>query len=161
MKALNNLIIAGTIVALQGYLPANAQDSNNNPSVEELRSVRQDKVKPDLTTVAGRKDKEYFFRTATINESGTYDVVIKDENDRLRMTGHYIDEALTIADGPFTYYYPNGNVESTGDYAEGLKTGTWLRYHADGTPKAEKNYAGMTWENMAVTLGEASKAETH
>ena len=158
MKTLNTLLIAGAMLSIQ--LPAIARNTTGSVNTTEAdRILRQDKVRQDLVTPAGRKDKVTFERTVTLDENGQYAVIVKDAEGRLRMTGTYVDEALNTAHGQFTFYYPNGNVESSGMYANGTKTGTWERFAEDGTAKAERNYTGMTWEDMAVTLGEAAKAE--
>lgn len=152
----NTLMIAGAMVAIQ--TPAEA---NNPTSNEHERIVRQDKVRSDLATPADRRDTDVYFRTVTMNESDQYAVEVRDAEGNLRMTGSYSDEALQKEEGLFTFYYANGNIESKGLMVNGMKTGTWERFSADGTPKAERNYTGLTWEDMAVTLGAASKAETH
>ncbi len=159
MKTLNTLLIAGAILSLQ--VPANANVENNGDpnGTGSDRVLRQDKVRWDLVTPATPKDKETFIRTVTEAENGQFAVVVKDNEGRLRMTGTYADADLRTAHGNFTFYYPNGNVESTGMMANGVKTGTWERYAEDGTAKAERNYTGMTWEDMAVSLGDAAKAE--
>ncbi len=150
--------------AVMQLIPASISALDNASDIiklDETQLIRQDMVKADLATVAGKKDKEFFFRNVSIAANGSYEVVIKDKNDRMRMTGSYADVDLQQAQGEFTYYYPNGNVESTGLYVNGAKSGTWLRYHSDGSPRAERNYTGMTWEDMAVSLGMASKAGSH
>ncbi|MDQ3101825.1 MAG: hypothetical protein M3R08_10600 [Bacteroidota bacterium] len=152
---INTLMIAGAVIAIQ--VPAvSAQDKYTDQiSITDERAPRQDKVKADLSTPADRKDNDVFVRTATLNENGQYAVVVKDEQGNVRLSGTYADEDLKVADGIFTYYYANGTVESKGLMHNGVKTGTWERFSNDGTPKAERNYTGMTWDDMAVTLGEA------
>lgn len=155
---INTLMVAGTIVMIQATpAPVQAMNSNGPGSSDAGPVLRQDKVGADLHTIADRKATEVYDRKVMLNE-GIYEVVITDENGNLRMTGSYANEDLTQPEGEFTYYYANGNIESKGMYANGVKTGTWHRYHTDGTAKAERNYTGMTWEDMAVTLGMASKA---
>ena len=140
---------------------ASAHDNHTTPTgLEKGEVVKQDKVKADLSTPAGDKDTEIFDRKVTRNGDGTYAVVITNDKGTTRMTGRYLDEELRVADGEFTYYHKNGTVESKGSYANGMKTGTWERFAEDGTRKAERNYTGMSWEDMAVQLGMASQAET-
>jgi hypothetical protein len=149
-----SLIVTGAVIAFSTTpTAASAQDSATAdplPVVQEHKHQRTDRVKSDLTTPASARDKDQFLRTATIEGDGSYAVTISDEEGRLRMTGRYLDEALHVADGTFTYYYPNGNVESTGQFVNGWKQGTWSRYAEDGSPKAERIYAGREWLESAV-----------
>jgi hypothetical protein len=155
MKALTYTILCSAIVMMpEAMSTASAQDNHDKKAIQQDASViRQDQLKADLTTPADKRDTDVYTRTVSIGENGFYDVVITDMEGDLRMTGRYLDAELKTADGFFTYYHPNGNVESRGLYANGLKTGTWERFAADGTPKAERVYTGMTWEDMAVMLG--------
>jgi hypothetical protein len=49
---------------------------------------------------------------------------------RLAATGHL--DASGSPDGPFVFYYPDGSVESRGDYSHGLKDGVWARFSRNG-----------------------------
>lgn len=153
----NTLAITGALFVLSFNL-VQAQDVSSNAKAPTV--VKQDKVIFDLATPAGPKDKPTFVRSASLAEDGRYTVVVKNHNGGIRMTGSYLDEALTIPDGTFTYYYPNESVESTGLIVNGLKSGTWLRYAMDGSPKAERNYTGKPWEELVVALGIDHKART-
>ena len=73
---------------------------------------------------------------------------------KLKAEGRFRDEALTIEEGPFTFYHPNGKVESTGDYAMGNKSGVWLRYDAAGHALAEKVYNPEPLANILYTRAE-------
>lgn len=42
----------------------------------------------------------------------------------------------TTKDGPFTSYYNNGNLKTSGLYRDGLKEGEWVDYYLNGTPKS-------------------------
>lgn len=59
---------------------------------------------------------------------------------KLKAEGRYLDQQLTVEHGHFTFYHANGKVESSGDYAQGLKAGLWQRYDVWGRPLAEKVY---------------------
>jgi hypothetical protein len=118
------------------------------------------RLKADLSTPADRKDKQVYFRVVTPNEDGSYNAEITDQKGQLRMTGSFLDPECRIAEGSFTYYHPNGTVESTGMYSRGLKAGTWICYQINGSPRAERNYSGMSWEDYTIALGLASMAAT-
>ncbi len=57
-----------------------------------------------------------------------------------------LDEAGKIAHGSFHYYYSNGNVQSTGNYVNNKKEGTWLGFYFDGSP-----HDSIVYVNGAVT----------
>ncbi len=141
----NTLIIASAIIILGGVPRANAQNQGAHP--DNYHEIT-DQVKLDLETPADKQDQIVYERTVSRTDDGTYAVQIKDENDRLRMTGRYRDAELRIAEGSFTYYYPNGNIESRGEFVNGAKSGIWYRRNWDGSPKAERVY-GPGWEEMA------------
>jgi antitoxin component YwqK of YwqJK toxin-antitoxin module len=50
----------------------------------------------------------------------------------LQMQGLYKDSACKIKQGKFTYFYPNGNISSTGKYTNEKKEGLWLKYYYNG-----------------------------
>jgi len=53
-------------------------------------------------------------------------------SSKLQMTGLYKDEATEIANGWFSYFYPNNQLSSAGRYVNGKKDGLWLSYHYKG-----------------------------
>jgi TonB family protein len=70
---------------------------------------------------------------------------------KLKAEGRYKNEDLTIEEGPFIYYYTNGQVESKGDYAMGQKTGVWERFDTMGGALAEKVYDPEVLANIIYT----------
>lgn len=146
------LFITGAFVMLQATGTPAVAGFNFIAEPEKGPIVRQDKVMADLSTPAGCKSTQVYYRKVML-ANDLYHVEITDKKGNLRMTGSYADEALLEAVGEFIYYYPNGNVESTGNYARSVKTGTWYRYQFDGRPKAERNYSGKTWDELAAELG--------
>jgi TonB family protein len=73
---------------------------------------------------------------------------------KVKAEGRFRDEALTIEEGPFTFFHTNGKVESKGDYAMGNKTGVWLRYDAAGHALAEKVYNPELLANILYSRAE-------
>jgi antitoxin component YwqK of YwqJK toxin-antitoxin module len=47
----------------------------------------------------------------------------------LQMQGTYKDSSCKIKHGGFTYFYPNKNLQETGEYVNDKKEGVWLRFH--------------------------------
>lgn len=70
---------------------------------------------------------------------------------KLKAEGTYLDAAMSLPHGSFTFYHPNGRVESKGDYINGNKAGIWLRYDAWGEPLAEKIYNPEPLANIVYT----------
>ena len=53
-------------------------------------------------------------------------------NNKMQMTGLYVDSATQIRNGWFHFFYANGILESTGRYDHNKREGLWLRYHPNG-----------------------------
>lgn len=70
---------------------------------------------------------------------------------KLKAEGTYHDAAMTLPHGAFTFYHPNGRVESKGEYINGSKSGIWLRYDAWGEQLAEKIYDPEPLANIVYT----------
>lgn len=66
------------------------------------------------------------------------------QDGRLVMTGTFADDSLTVAHGEFTFYHPNGQVESTGRFEQGVKAGTWHRYDPQGNALPDRIYGHST-----------------
>jgi hypothetical protein len=150
---LHTILSAAAILLTPAFVSLHAQDNLEPEHKMAAMTLREDKVGADLTTLASRKSAAVYDRRVVLSNNGAYNVLISDAAGNVRMEGSYLDMDLTVADGEFTYYYPNGNVESKGNYANGRKTGVWHRYNADGSARAERIYTGMTWEELAVSLG--------
>jgi len=73
---------------------------------------------------------------------------------KLLSEGRYADRELRIPQGRFVFYYPNGKVESTGDFSDGLKNGVWQRYDQWGRELAEKVYEPEALANILYTRAE-------
>lgn len=105
-------------------------------------------------------DGERLVRVVARASNGRYLVAIQSNAGIVRMRGAYLDSALNVEDGIFTFYYANGRMESSGQYARGVKTGTWLRFALDGTKLAERHYTGHDTEGMLLSSGLMEKAAT-
>jgi len=70
----------------------------------------------------------------------------------LKASGEYMEvESDLIPHGDFTFYYPNGQIESQGRYVMGYKVETWRRFMVDGkemSPKYYKSDLGNMIENI-------------
>lgn len=86
----------------------------------------------------GKAGELYIGRTYTID-------------GKLKAEGHYSDAALRIPHGTFTFFHPNGKVESRGTYANGNKSGVWERFDVWGGALAEKVYDPEPLANIIYT----------
>lgn len=111
----------------------------------------------ELTTGAPKGD-ERLERIVAHAANGRYLVAVRSNIGIIRMKGAYLDSALTVEDGNFTFYYANGRLESVGQYVRGSKSGTWMRYALDGASLAERNYTGLSTEELLSAVGVSKKA---
>ena len=121
---------------------------------------RDDHVQSDLHSPADKHTTSPFHRTASLGPDRKYAVDITYADGSPRMKGSYLDPALNIPDGEFTYYYANGQVESTGAYDHGYKAGTWKCFTAAGQARADRIYYGMDWDHMQFLVGLSELAPT-
>lgn len=77
---------------------------------------------------------------------------------KLKAEGRFRDAALTVEEGPFVFYHPNGKVESKGEYVMGNKSGVWLRFDPWGNALAEKVYNPEPLANILYTRAETMPA---
>ncbi len=68
--------------------------------------------------------------------------------------GTFNDSEYRIPDGSFTYYWPNGKVESSGKFLNGKKDGVWKRYDKWGSELAEKVYDISHLANLVYTMAQ-------
>ena len=61
------------------------------------------------------------------------------ENDSggVRARGRYVDD---VQDGPWTYWYANGNKEYEGTFRDGLREGLWRYYHTNASQRAQGHF---------------------
>jgi outer membrane lipoprotein-sorting protein len=85
-----------------------------------------------------------YTRTITKVTESLFEVKINFQTGELMMTGTYLDEALTIAEGEFVYFFANGIKESQGLYASGQRVGAWQRWNFDGAQKPDRYYQEAT-----------------
>lgn len=96
-----------------------------------------------LNVTKNRAASKYTRTITKLNES-RYQVKINFQTGELMMTGTYLDEALTIADGEFVYFFATGSKESQGLYSKGTRVGAWQRWNFDGAQKPDRYYQDPT-----------------
>ncbi len=155
-----SLVITCGSLLLSGAL--RAQGPNEAVIPTDASIISQELVQADYTTEATRKTVRPFTRTVKLAVDGKYMAVVTDAYGTVRMRGAFQDPDATVANGEFEYFYANGRKESKGEFVNGRKKGKWACWTSDGTPRADRFYQGMTWEELmglseqAATLGEGS-----
>ena len=98
------------------------------------------------------KGKAEYYKIPAGQEGSTYIGRIYTMDDVLKAEGHFIDAALRVPHGSFTYYHPDGKIESQGEYVMGNKSGVWQRFDEWGQQLAEKVYDHAPLENIVYTM---------
>lgn len=101
--------------------------------------------------VPAAKKKARYYREVTGREGELFIGKTHSIDGKLKVEGTYLDAAMSMPHGEFTFYHPNGRVESKGQYINGSKAGVWLRYDAWGEPLAEKIYNPEPLANIIYT----------
>ena len=70
-----------------------------------------------------------------------YKGIIIDGMENRKVEGLYVERnGRYIEDGHFKYFFPNGQIESEGEYQAGVKVGHWKRYDFLGNQKPDRYY---------------------
>ncbi len=70
-----------------------------------------------------------------------YKGIIYDYTNTIKAEGNYtLIGKKYLEDGHFTFYYQNGQIESEGIYARGIKVGNWKRFDMNGKRKSDRYY---------------------
>jgi hypothetical protein len=94
--------------------------------------------------ITKNKSTAKYTRTITKIGESLYQAQINFQTGELMMTGTYLDEALTIPQGEFVYFFANGTKESQGLYEAGQRVGAWQRWNFDGAQKPDRYYQEAT-----------------
>ncbi len=94
--------------------------------------------------VTKNKAAAKYTRTITKVGESLYQAQVNFQTGELMMTGTYLDEALTIPQGEFVYFFANGVKESQGLYEAGQRVGAWQRWNFDGAQKPDRYYQEAT-----------------
>ena len=94
--------------------------------------------------VTKNKSAAKYTRTITKVGESLYQAQINFQTGEVMMTGTYLDEALTIPQGEFVYFFANGIKESQGLYEAGQRVGAWQRWNFDGAQKPDRYYQEAT-----------------
>lgn len=90
--------------------------------------------------VTTNKAAAKYTRTVSAVNERLFEVNIFFQTGELMMKGTYLDAGLTVADGGFVFFFANGLKESSGEYAQGQRVGSWQRWNFDGAQKPDRYY---------------------
>jgi protein TonB len=96
----------------------------------------------------------YYLEQGGSDGTGGYLAQIFSMDDVLKAKGRYADPEYRVPDGHFVFYFPNGQVESEGNYEKGRKNGVWTRNDKWGRELAEKVYDAAPLKNLVYTLAQ-------
>jgi antitoxin component YwqK of YwqJK toxin-antitoxin module len=87
-----------------------------------------------------KKEEASIFRKVIKTTDLTYSVWDYYQQNRIRMTGSYLDSKMLVKNGEFVYYFPNGKVEKEGEYQNDALLGVWTHYFMNGNLKSKGEY---------------------
>lgn len=100
------------------------------------------------------KSDAMFKRTLSHIGDSVFVARVVDLEGNLKIEGAYLmDGGKFMENGEFTFYHPNGNIESKGMYSMGVKVGSWKRFTADGKPRADRYYNPESVELIRAVMG--------
>jgi hypothetical protein len=134
-------------VLITSLFVVRAQDDERVYLNEVLASASK-KTAKYFRVIEGREGDLFVGRTYSID--GT-----------LKSEGTYADQDLQVEHGTFTFYHPNGVVESRGEYMRGHKAGIWERFDQSGRALAEKIYDPQPLENIVHTMAQTMPQHHH
>ena len=150
--------VATFLFVLASYTSNVALASGARDDASAVRIIRVEQVSSEALAHELSVTEERMTRVVGQANNGRYLVIIRSNIGVTRMRGSYLDSLLTVPDGTFTYYHPNGRTESVGTYTKGVKSGTWERYDMDGHVLATRTYSGKQLDDLLATEGAFEKA---
>ena len=73
-------------------------------------------------------------------ENNKWAVIVKNDSSKILMTGYYRDKSLKTKDGLFSYFYGNGNLQTSGQFVNNEKNDLWMSWYAGGEKKDSGYY---------------------
>ncbi|NQX91844.1 MAG: TonB family protein [Flavobacteriales bacterium] len=81
-----------------------------------------------------------YYRTSEKVGDQQYAVEVFYLSGNIKMRGTYSDAGLSTEHGFFQFFYPDGKLESEGQFVRGRKSGVWKRFESNGNPKKDRYY---------------------
>jgi antitoxin component YwqK of YwqJK toxin-antitoxin module len=89
----------------------------------------------------GSESGSFYRLQLTPIDDTKYKGIIIDGMENRKVEGLYIERnGRYIEDGHFKYFFPNGQIESEGDFQAGVKVGHWKRFDFMGNQKPDRYY---------------------
>jgi hypothetical protein len=109
-----------------------------------------------MMQTASETGAAYRLQLTPIDET-KYKGTVYDGMENLKVEGQYVERnGRYIEDGYFKYFFPNGSVESEGEYQAGVKIGHWKRFDFMGNRKPDRYYppssASMRRKSMNIDI---------
>lgn len=141
MKTLLSQLILWLAVSFSVNAQPSVDISNNNDHTSKTYFLNA-----DFEHVNDLDNADFKVHMIEENHLGVHVRMYRIKSNTLLCTGTFASEELTIKDGKFTFYYPNGNVESKGEYKDNIKIGEWKRFELDGSEKPSLHYTHERYE---------------
>lgn len=106
------------------------------------------------------KDYASFYRKAFYDSTKLWRVRDYFISGKIQMEGAYKTKKEKKQAGYFSYYYENGQKQSEGYYAEGLKKGAWTQWHENGALQSEGKYKDGELNGTWLYLHENGKKKS-
>lgn len=111
-----------------------------------------------MMQVAPESESSYRMEISQV-DAFTFVGITYDYMDKVKVKGTYIKLGKSFQeDGYFTYYHPNGRIESQGEFDKGVKVGMWKRFDINGKPKTERLYPAESADKIRSVM-ELDKVE--
>ena len=85
-------------------------------------------------------DDARFYSLEVKTDSGWYKTDYYVSTKKLQEVGLYEDQEDLTPNGTFYWFYPTGDIETSGTYVDGKKSGIWLKYYPGKIVKDSLNY---------------------
>jgi hypothetical protein len=109
----------------------------------------QNKVGLNHQLAAVKKgENPIYYLEYQLSEANKYTIQLFYKEGNLLMRGTSMDSLANKLIGNATWYYKNGNIQSEGEYNNGQKQGTWIRYNEDGSRKPDRHYSEVNMGNI-------------
>ncbi|MGC4022968.1 MAG: hypothetical protein QM734_14005 [Cyclobacteriaceae bacterium] len=111
-----------------------------SPIVSSSRSAGDERIFLDKFGFVCDPLQAESYRIVTFNNLTGFSVKEFYMTDKPKLDATFLDSELYTGDGNFILYYPNGQKEKEGSYADGKAVGRWTAWYRNGKLKEEGHY---------------------
>ncbi|MEI7595334.1 MAG: TonB family protein [Bacteroidota bacterium] len=109
-----------------------------------------------------KKSEARFYRKS-IKVDSLYFAIDFKINKQILKKGFYTSDSYEVKEGPFSYYYENGQKMSEGNYSKNKQIGVWEKWYSNGNKQFEGEYIDLLkngnwtyWDNDGKILATIS-----